>query len=181
MKGTKDYKMHNCPFTLLQVVVSDETDKPLWKPIWLIVMGNCREQICLLDCYEAYRQRYDLEHLFRFGKQRLLMNSYSTPSTHHEENWFQLTLLAYVNLWVFRKLAVILPRPWEYYLTQDKSLKITPSLVQRDFGRIISQMGIEVNSPKRRGYSPGRIKGTKQVPRPRYQVIKKSTPGQKVS
>jgi len=39
-----------------------------------------------------------LEHLFRFGKQKLLMRAYSTPEVHHEENWFQLTLLSYVNL-----------------------------------------------------------------------------------
>lgn len=30
-----------------------------------------------------YRQRYDMEHLFRFGKQRLLMTSYLTPDVQH--------------------------------------------------------------------------------------------------
>ncbi len=38
------------------------------------------------------RQRYDMEHLFRFGKQKLLMTAYSTPDVEHEENWFKLTL-----------------------------------------------------------------------------------------
>ena len=56
-----------------------------------------------------------MEHLFRFGKQRLLMTSYLTPDVHHEENWFKLTLLSYVNLWAARKLAVVLPRDWEQY------------------------------------------------------------------
>ena len=48
------------------------------------------------------------------------------------ENWFKLTLLAYVNLWA--QVAVVLPRPWEQYLKTNESVKITPSLVQRDFG-----------------------------------------------
>ncbi len=173
MRGTFDYKMHKHPFRLLQVVVSDETGQSIWKPMWLIVIGSRRHELSLLECHEAYGQRYDLEHLFRFGKQKLLMTAYSTPEVHHEENWFQLTLLSYVNLWSSRKLATVLPRPWESYLTQTEAVKITPSLVQRDFYRIISQLGTPAQSPKRRGYSPGRIKGEKKLPRTRHQVIKK--------
>ena len=129
MRGTKDYGMHNYPFRLLQVVVSDETGKAVWKPMWLIVIGSHRHELSLQECHQAYGQRYDLEHLFRFGKQKLLMTAYFTPEVHHEENWFQLTLLSYVNLWTARKLATVLPRPWEHYLTQTESVKITPSLV----------------------------------------------------
>ncbi len=75
------------------------------------------------------------------------------------ENWFKLTLIAYVNLWVARNLAVVLPHHWEQYLKTNKSVKITPSLVQRDFYRIISTLGTMAQSPKRRGYYSGRIKG----------------------
>jgi hypothetical protein len=178
MRGTKHYKMHKYPFRLLQVVVSDDLGKAVWKPMWLIVIGSRRHELSLLQCHEAYGQRYDLEHLFRFGKQKLLMTAYSTPEVHHEENWFQLTLLSYVNLWAARKLATVLPRPWEYYLAQTESVesvKITPSLVQRDFYRIITELGTPAQSPKRRGYSPGRIKGEKKVPRTRHQVIKKQS------
>ena len=81
---------------------------------------------------------------------------------------------AYVNLWSARNLAVLLPRPWEQYLKANESVKITPSLVQRDFSRIISQIGTITKSPKRRGYSSGRIKGYKKAPRSRHQVIKKT-------
>ncbi len=174
MRGTKNYKMNRHPFTLLQITVRDEIGNIIWKPMWLIVIGSRREELSLIDCYESYRQRYDMEHLFRFGKQKLLMTAYSTPDVNHEENWFKLTLLAYVNLWSARNLAFILPRPWEQYLKANESVKITPSLVQRDFSRIISTLGTIAKSPQRRGYSSGRIKGYKKVPRPRYQVIKKT-------
>ena len=81
---------------------------------------------------------------------------------------------AYVNLWTARNLAVVLPREWEQYLKTIQSVKITPSLVQRDFYRIISQIGTITKSPKRRGYSSGGIKGYKKAPRTRHQVIKKA-------
>ncbi len=67
MRGTKNYKMHKHPFRLLQVVVSDDTGKAVWKPMWLIVIGSRRHELSLLECHQAYGQRYDLEHLFRFG------------------------------------------------------------------------------------------------------------------
>ena len=142
--------------------------------MWLIIIGEYRDKLSLIDCYESYRQRYDLEHLFRFCKQKLLMNSYFTPDVQHEENWVKLTLLAYVNLWSARKLATVLPRPWEQYLKQDESVKITPSLVQRDFHRIIQTIELSAKSPKHRGFSSGRIKSEKKVRRTRHQVIKKT-------
>ena len=175
MRGNKNYKMNNHPFTLLQIVVRDQEGNSIWKPMWLIVIGSRRNELSLIDSYQSYRQRYDMEHLFRFGKQRLLMTAYLTPDVHHEENWFKLTLLSYVNLWAARKLAVVLPRDWEQYLKTDKSIKITPSLVQRDFSRIITTLGTSAKFPKRRGYSPGRIKGYKKAPRTRHDVIKKGT------
>ena len=175
MRGNKNYKMNNHPFTLLQIVVKDQEGNTIWKPMWLIIIGSRRDELSLVDCYQSYRQRYDMEHLFRFGKQKLLMTSYLTPDVEHEENWFKLTLLSYVNLWAARKLAVVLPRDWEQYLKRDKSVKITPSLVQRDFSRIISTLGTSAKFPKRRGYSPGRIKGDKKAPRTRHDVIRKGT------
>ena len=106
MRGTKEYEMHRHPFRLLRIVVKDEKGKIIWKPMWLLVIGQERNQLSLEDVYSSYRQRFDMEHLFRFGKQKLLMKSYYTPEVEHEENWFQLTLLAYVQLWAARKLAI---------------------------------------------------------------------------
>jgi hypothetical protein len=115
-----------------------------------------------------------LEHLWRFGKQRLLMAAFQTPEVKHEENWVQLTLLAYTQLWVARELAQQLPRPWERYLPTNVRSKIPPSGVQRDFSRIIAQIGTPARSPKPRGYSSGRNKGCSLPPRPKHKVIKKS-------
>ncbi|MCL2938525.1 MAG: hypothetical protein MGU50_19250 [Trichodesmium sp. MAG_R02] len=184
MKGTQNYKMNRYPFTLLQITTTDEVGNRIWKPMWLIAIGPPHKELNLIDCYESYRQRYGMEHLFQFGKQKLLMTAYSTPDFEHEKKWFKLTLIDYFNLWASRNLAVILPHHWEQYLKNKKSVKITPSLLQRVFYRIISTLGIMATSPKRPGHSSGRIKGYKKTSRTRHQVIikgqKKSKKEQKV-
>lgn len=49
-----------------------------------------------------------------------------------------------------KELAVHLPRPWERYLKSTVCQKITPSMVQRNYQRIITQIGTPANSPKQR-------------------------------
>ena len=54
-----------------------------------------------------------MEQFFRFTKQNLLLDKFQTPETEHEEHWWQIVLLAYLQLWVAREHASCLPRPWE--------------------------------------------------------------------
>ncbi len=178
MTGKKHVPMHEHPFTLLRATVKDENGKAVYeKPLWTIAFGQRRHEASLPDLWESYRQRYDIEHFFRFGKNRLLMDSYQTPIVEHEENWWELSGLAYVQLWMAATLSQISPRPWERYLPNLKEKKDglpSPSMVQRDMERIIGQFGSPSASPKPRGKSPGRQKGYSPGKRERYPVIKKS-------
>jgi hypothetical protein len=176
MTGKRDLPMHKYPFTLIRVQVLDEKGQPVFKhTLWLVVMGKRRHQLSLVEAWEAYCQRYDVEHHFRFGKQRLLLAAYQTPEVEHEENWVQLVALAHTQLWLARQLAETLPRPWERYLPESESKRTSPSAVQRDFGRIIQQIGTPAQPPKPRGKSPGRAKGEKPELRKRHPVIKKGS------
>ena len=174
MRGSHDCPMHDNPFTLMQIQVTSPEGMRIWKPMWLIIIGQRRSELSPAEVYQAYRQRYDIEHLLRFGKQRLLLNASATPEVEHEENWVQLSFLAYVQLWAARKLASSLPRRWERYLPQKTEGFLSPSLVQRDMNRIITEMGTPANPPKRRGFSRGRTTGMIQTPRTRHEVIKKA-------
>jgi hypothetical protein len=174
MRGKRDLPMHRYPFTLIRAVVLDEQGQPVFKrALWLIVLGERRAELTLVEAWEAYGQRYDLEHYFRFGKQRLLAAAYQTPDLEHEENWLTVGQLATVQLWLAREVAGIRLRPWERYLPQRTSGVASPSQVQRDWERIIRQIGTPAKLPKRRGKSPGRAKGTQPGRRQRQPVIKK--------
>lgn len=177
MSGTQEHPMHLYPSTLIRCVVTDDAGKQVFqRPLWLLVMGKRRLEISLLQAWQAYGQRFDLEHFFRFGKQRLLLTAYQTPEVQHEENWWQIVCLAYAQLWLARSLPQALPRPWERYLHQVQAGVASPSTVQRDFGRIIRQFGSPAVAPKPRGYSPGRAKGQRQPRRERFPVVKKGPP-----
>lgn len=174
MRGSHNCPMHRQPFSLMQIQVTTTEGTRIWKPMWLIVIGQRRDELSSTEAYQAYRQRYDIEHLLRFGKQRLLLNASATPSLEHEENWVTISFLAYVQLWAARKLAWTLPRPWERYLPQKTEGFLTPSQVQRDLKRIITEIGTPANSPKPRGFSGGRREGMIQTKRTRHEVIKKT-------
>ena len=66
--------MQQYPFTLVRICLYNEKGGPAYQnPMWLVVIGEERCNLSLVEIYDAYNQRYDLEHFFRFGKQRLLL------------------------------------------------------------------------------------------------------------
>jgi hypothetical protein len=139
---------------------------------WLIVFGQRRREMTARQAWEAYRQRYDIEHFFRFGKQRLRLASYQTPGVEHEENGWPLASLAYVQLGLAQPLAQVLPNPWERYaLPSPTASPLSPALGQRDFERIIRPFGTPAQPPKSRGKSPGRRPGVCPGHRPTQPVI----------
>jgi hypothetical protein len=174
MRGGKNIPSHLFPFTLLRIETTNASGQSLFRPMWLIVIGARRNELSSVQAYQSYRQRFDLEHTFRFEKQNLLLTAFETPDVVHAQRWVQLVMLAYVQLWAAHTLAVALPRPWEKHLKSDSSQRIGPSKVQQDWYRIISQFGSPSVSPQPRGYSSGRKSGQIQSPRPHFPVIKKA-------
>jgi len=62
----------------------------------------------------------------------LTLAAFQTPDVGHEENWLASVSLTYVQLWLTRRVAEALPRPWEQYLPQPEGGVALPSVVQRD-------------------------------------------------
>ena len=176
MKGSKPQPMHRHPFDLVQVQVTDTDGNRIFKPQWLIVFGQSRAQLSPSEAYLAYRQRFNLEHGIRFSKQHLMMTQLQTPDVTTSERWVQLCVLAYAQLWSARWLTHSLPRPWQRYLPAIQQGQNSPSMVQRDFSRIIQHIGTPAASVKPRGKSPGRPKGFTLDPRPRRPIVKRGRP-----
>jgi hypothetical protein len=176
MHGTRDHPMQDQPFTLLRIRLLNATGQPAFKrDLWLAVLGTRRRELTLLEIRQAYAQRYDLEHFFRFGKQRLLLAEFQTSDTERQTNWLQLAQLAYMQLYLARTLVGTNRRPWERYLPSQPAASATPSATQRGFAEIIQPIGTPAAAPKRRGIPHGRAKGVHPKPRPRYQVVKKAS------
>lgn len=176
MRGKKEAPMSNRPLRVMRVKTFTEDGKLLFKkPLWLMVAGERKDELSLQDCYSAYGQRFDLEHFFRFAKNRLLMDKSQTPDIDHEEAWGQFVMLAYAQLHLGKELAQRLPRPWEKYLPEykNKNAEKTPTQVQRDFGRIIREIGTPAKPPKPRKKSKGRQQGDIQEKRTRHPVVLK--------
>jgi len=175
LRSKASVAMHAHPFTVVRARVLDAAGQPIHqRAMWLLVIGQRRAELSLVDIWDAYRQRYDLEHFFRFGKQRLLLTACQTPDDRREENWWQLVQLAYVQLWLAQPLVTALPRPWERYLTPAAPGRASPATVQRDFSRIIAAIGTPACAPKPRGNAPGRVKGVRLAPRTPQPVVKKA-------
>lgn len=175
MKGKRKIPMQNDPFTLIRCrLLNDDGSLVFKRPLWLIVFGKRRMELSPSDAWQCYRQRYDIEHFFRFGKNHLLIGRYQTPIIEHEENWLEITALAYFQLWMASPLATSLPHPWERYSTpKDHTSPLGPSMTQRNFERIIRQVGKPLAPLKPRGKSPGRLPGQKQAPRLHQKVVYK--------
>ena len=121
MRGKKGSKRSDYPLRLLRVRVYKESGELLFKrPLWLTAAGKRRMELSLSDIFISYRQRFDIEHFFRFGKNRLLMDKIQTPDVRHEEAWWQIVMVAYAQLYLARSLANSLPNPWEKYLPSFK-------------------------------------------------------------
>jgi hypothetical protein len=175
MQGSKKERTHEHPFDLLRVTVTDKKGKPVYRrPLWVMITGARRREVCSKDAHAAYGRRYDIEHFFRFGKQRLQLVNSQTCETYHEENWHWIGLLAYNMLYHARSLASAARYPWEKKKIQILSSIERPSQVQRDYRRIIQEIGTPAPVPKPRGKSPGRRLGQKRVKRPDCPIIRKS-------
>lgn len=181
-RGTRQYKGFQHPFDLYSYQIIDcQTRKSVYKkPLWLSVFGKKRKEIAAEVIYESFRQRPDLEHFFRFGKQHLKMSAFQTPETEHEENWWQLSLLSYWQLYLARTEIHGTPYDWEKYLPEFKQIQeeSSPSRVKRCFDEILLQIGTPAHEVYAIPPGEGRLKGKKQKPRENHDILFKGNQSQ---
>jgi len=177
MKGSKTHRTEHHPFDVVRVQVFDDAGKIVFKkPLWLMIAGQRRRELSLKQAYECYSRRYDIEHCFRFGKQRLLLAWSQTPDTRHEENLAWIVMLSYAMLFHSRNLANEVRYPWEKRRVANITKTIPISQVQRDYERIIREIGTPARIPKPRGKSPGRRSGAVMPKRKPSPIIRKARP-----
>ncbi|MFN3763758.1 MAG: transposase, partial [Anaerolineae bacterium] len=179
MRGSREWPMQECPFTLIRVwVTTPEGEKVHPRPLWLALFGPRRNEWPLRAVVEAYFQRSHQEQMHRFLKRNLLATAYQTPEVKNEERWWRILVLACFQLWLARRISGPELRPWERYDRRwregaKEGVVLSPAQVQRVFGGIIGRMGSPARRLQPRGKPVGREKGKRLRPRPRREMVRK--------
>lgn len=156
--------------TVVRVEVSrlpKETRKP--KKLWLWWAGKGEPDLDLI--WRSYCRRFSLEHGIKLMKLTL---GWTAPRVRHPEQadrWSWLILAAYTQLRLARTVVADRRLPWEKPLSQKR---LTPTRVLRAFCGLLPDLSTPAATPKPRGRSPGRPKGSLSGPAKRYPAIKKA-------
>ena len=146
----------------------------------MILSGKRRREITDLDAYRSYRRRFDIEHFFRFSKQKLLFSVYQTPDLDHQISWWWFCFMAYWLLYHVRHVAQGFTRPWHKKRGLDGPAG--PGKVKRLFAiKIFPVLGSPSLPPINRVKSQGRQYGTSLLKRKRKKVVKKCKKRQKAA
>lgn len=180
IRSKRGHSMKDKPFRLVRIKLLDATTglALFKKTMWLSVFGKERMKLSAEEIYWSYRNRYDIEHFFRFGKQRLLLDKYQTPDEGHLQNWMEIVNLAYWLLFVSKKESKHGCRKWQQYDKNYKNrikhdLSVTPSQAQLGLAKIILGFEQEPFLPKPQNNGKGRQLGQTQTKREAFPVLRK--------
>ena len=158
--------------TLVQVEFLKADGTPRYKrPMWLFWIGP--QSVALSDLCRMYLWRFAIEHMFRFLKQHMGLNSNRSPDLVNAQQWMWLCALAYWQLLLMRD-QVQEDRPAWYPCKPDQRAKLTPYQVQRSALLFLLELGTPALTPRPAGKGTGRQKNYHPIPRIRYPVVFKS-------
>jgi hypothetical protein len=159
--------------TVLCVEFLREDGTPRYKrPIWLFWTGP--ENVALQDLCRMYLWRFAIEHLFRFLKQHMGLNSNRSTDLVSTEKWMWLCALAYWQLLLMRNLVQPNRPAWHPRHKNGQMCSLTPAQVQRSALAFLLQSGTPARNTRPAGKGYGRSKGYRPAPRTRYEVVFKS-------
>jgi hypothetical protein len=163
---------------LLRIEFLKADGTPRYKqPMWLLWTGPT--DIPLQELCKMYLWRFAIEHMFRFLKQNLGLNTSRSNDLVATEQWMWMCALAYWQLLLMRGLVEADRPAWYPRFRGGKPRQLTPGLVQRAAFRYLAKLGTPAKAPRVVGKGKGRQKGYHPAPRTRYPVIKKGKIGQK--
>lgn len=155
-----------------------EDGTPRYKrPLWLFWTGP--EAVRPQDLCRMYLWRFAIEHLFRFLKQHLGLNSHRSSNLDSLQRWMWIVALAYWQLLLMRE-AVQPNRPaWHPRKKDGQDKPLTPAQVQRSAQAFLLLSGTPAPNTRPAGKGSGRQTGYRPAPRKRYDIVFKTKKTQK--
>ena len=126
-----------------------------------------------------YLWRFAIEHMFRFLKQNLGLNTSRSNDLVATEQWMWICALAYWQLLLMQDRVEDARPAWHPRFRDGKCKELTPGQLQRTALEYLLQMGTPAKAPQVAGKGKSRSKGYRPAPRVRYPVVKKAKTGQK--
>jgi hypothetical protein len=158
--------------TLVQVEFLKGDGSPRYKrPIWLFWTGP--QSVALSDLCRMYLWRFAIEHMFRFLKQHMGLNSNRSPNWASAQQWMWVCALAYWQLLWLREVVKEDYQAW-YPRSRQHRAKLTPYQVQRSALAFLLELGTPAQKPRPAGKGTGRPKNYHPTPRLCYPVVFKS-------
>lgn len=154
-----------------------EDGTPRYKrPMWLFWTGP--ENVALQDICRMYLWRFAIEHLFRFLKQHMGLNTDRSPNLENAQRWMWLCSLAYWQLLLIRDEVQPNRPAWHPHRKDGKVRPLTPTQVQRSAMAFLLQSGTPASDTRPAGKGRGRQNGYRPAPRKRHPVIFKTKKAQ---
>ena len=166
-------RLAKVPGSVVCVEFLKEDGTPRYKrPIWLFWTGP--ESVAPQDLCRMYLWRFAIEHLFRFLKQHLGLNSNRSTNLESLQRWMWLVGLAYWQLLLIRD-TVQADRPaWHPHKKDGQHKPLTPAQVQRSAQVFLLQSGTPAANTRPAGKGHGRQTGYHPLQRKRYAIVFKS-------
>ena len=174
MKGHDDAGIQRELFSIIRIQVHDKHGHRVYNnDLWLMYYEKGSVNLNLIEIWEDYRSRFNIEHFFRFGKNNLLMTAFETETTEHEENWIRFVMYAFHQIYHGRNITEYMPRKWDRKRTLKKGDTLPPSIAQRGMLILLQSLDAVSRPNKTRGISEGRKLGSKLKAKENAPVIKK--------
>lgn len=154
-----------------------EDGTPRYKrPLWLFWTGpqEARPQ----DLCRMYLWRFAIEHLFRFLKQHLGLNSHRSANLASLQRWMWIVALAYWQLLLMRDTVQPTRPAWHPRRKDGQAKPLTPSQVQRSAQAFLLRSGSPAPNPRPAGKGTGRQNGFHPAPRKRFEIVFKTKKAQ---
>jgi IS4 transposase len=163
-------RLTKVPGSVVCVEFLKEDDTPRYKrPIWLFWTGP--EDITPQELCRMYLWRFAIEHLFRFLKQHMGLNSNRSTNPESLQRWMWIVGLAYWQLLLMRD-TVHADRPAWHPLKKDGQPKpLTPAQVQRSAQAFLLHSGSPATNTRTAGKGRGRQKGFHPAQRKRHDIV----------
>jgi len=155
-----------------------EDGTPRYKrPLWLFWTGP--QDVAPQDLCRMYLWRFAIEHLFRFLKQHMGLNSNRSSNLESLQRWIWIVALAYWQLLLMRDTVQPNRPAWHPHKKYGMDKPLTPSQVQRSAQTFLLQSGTPAASTRPAGKGRGRKKGYRPAPRKCFEIVFKTKKAQK--